>query len=97
MGMKVSGVVKIAKEEIVRCRFKAEEVLKDYVSLRERKSNLFRAMILGNAYHFSCRIEFESDQGMCSVETPVWELTNNYVIFQNGTTMPIGSIHRVFV
>lgn len=85
----------LAKEELVNIHFIKDEVLSDEEAIRQRRQDLHRAMILGNAYRYKVKINFETDHGMNSVETTVWHTTDTDVALKGGTTIPVRCIRSV--
>jgi hypothetical protein len=68
----VSNFHSIEKEQIENLKFPATEVLNDKDKINERKSELDRALTLGNREHSKIRIYFEDDTSCKLVETTVW-------------------------
>lgn len=87
----------ISKEEISRLQLNAAEVLSTEFSIRKRKADLYRAMILGNVYHGKCKIVFTDNTETYKVETTVWAATENYVTLKGGTVIPVKCILEVIV
>ncbi len=85
----------IEKEMISSLRFPQEEVLKDPVKIKERASDLDKALSLGNLEHFKIKIYFEDDQSCKIVETTVWGVTDKQVILKQGVSIPINRIHSL--
>ena len=87
----------IEKESITNLQFKGAEVLQNETAIRKRKSDLYRAMILGNVYHVKCKIVFASNEETYKVETTVWAATENYVTLKGGAIIPVTSIVEVIL
>ena len=87
----------ISKEDISKVQFSTSEVLENEMAMRKRKSDLYRAMILGNVYHVKCKIVFASNEEIYKVETTVWASTENYVTLKGGTIIPVKSIVEVIL
>lgn len=85
----------IPKEEISKLHFNRSEVLKNDEAIRKRKADLYRAMILGNAYHAKVKIEFAAKEGRSSVETTVWHATDADVALKGGAIIPVCCITNV--
>lgn len=85
----------IPKEEISKLHFHRNEVLKSEEAIRKRRADLYRAMILGNAYHAKVKIDFAADEGKGSVETTVWHATDADVALKGGTIIPVCCITNV--
>ncbi|MBL7931945.1 MAG: hypothetical protein JNL60_08585 [Bacteroidia bacterium] len=90
-----TGFETIEKEMISALRFPQEEVLNDKVKIRERASDLEKALSLGNLEHSKIRIYFEDERSCKVVETTVWAVTDKQVILKQGVGIPISRIHSV--
>ena len=84
----------IEKERIESLHFPKEEVLQDRSEIRERESELNRALSLGNLEHTKTRIFFEDDESLKVVETTVWGMTDDRIILKTGSSIPIHRIYR---
>jgi hypothetical protein len=76
-------------------KFPAEEVLKEKEDILQRKTDLDRAMALGNLEHVKMKIFFEDEVSKKMVETTVWGITNERVILKKGVVIPIHRIHKI--
>jgi len=85
----------IAKEKIETLKFPNDEVLKDKDLIKERESELNRALSLGNLEHTKIKIYFEDDQSRKLVETTVWGVTDKRVILKQGVVIPINRVHKI--
>lgn len=85
----------IAKEKIETLKFPNEEVLTDKDLIKERESELNRALALGNLEHTKIKIYFEDDQSRKLVETTVWGVTDKRVILKQGVVIPINRVHKI--
>ena len=85
----------IEKELVSALQFPRAEVLPDTHSIKRRKKNLEEAMKLGNNYRVKARITFEDSERMKQIETTVWGVTDEQVIFKGGTVIPISRVHEV--
>jgi hypothetical protein len=85
----------IEKEMIEHLRFPASEVLIDPVKIKERNTDLERALSLGNLEHSKIKIYFEDEAACKMVETTVWAVTDKRVILKQGVGIPINRIHAV--
>ncbi|MBA4241036.1 MAG: hypothetical protein C0448_09935 [Sphingobacteriaceae bacterium] len=85
----------IAKEKIETLKFPNDEVLKDKDLIKERESELNRALALGNLEHTKIKIYFEDDQSRKLVETTVWGVTDKRVILKQGVVIPINRVHKI--
>lgn len=85
----------IEKEKIEDLKFPAHEVLNDSGKIDERKTELNRALTLGNLEQQKIRIYFEDDQSRKVVETTVWGVTDKRVILKQGVVIPIHRVHSI--
>jgi len=85
----------IEKEQISKLNFVDKEVLLTESEYKERRESLYRAMILGNAYHGKVKIIFETTDGSKQVETTIWATTENSIILKGGVVIPIHCIWEV--
>jgi hypothetical protein len=85
----------VEKEQISAFKFPEGEVLKSDQEIKDRATNLDRALKLGNLEHNKIQIVFEDSEGLKEVETTVWGVTDKRVILKQGIVMPIHRIHRV--
>jgi hypothetical protein len=85
----------IAKEKIETLKFPNDEVLKDKDLIKERDTELNRALALGNLEHTKIKIYFEDDQSRKLVETTVWGVTDKRVILKQGVVIPINRVHKI--
>jgi len=86
---------KIEKESIEKLKFPSDEVLKDLQLIKERESELNRALALGNLERTKIKIYFEDDQSRKQVETTVWGVTDKRVILKQGVVIPINRVHKI--
>jgi hypothetical protein len=93
--MAVSDFELIEKEMIGNLRFPSDEVLTDVERIKERHSDLERAMSLGNLEHSKIKIYFEDETSRKVVETTVWAVTDKRVILKQSVGIPISRIHSV--
>lgn len=84
----------IEKEFIQTLRFPEHDVLENKDDIRQRNSELNRAMALGNLEHGKIRIFFEDNISKKVVETTVWAVTDNRVVLKQGIGIPINRIYR---
>ena len=93
--MVITDFEKIEKEMIENLKFPSSEVLTDKEMIRERTSDLERALSLGNLEHSKIKIYFEDDTSCKLVETTVWAVTDKRVILKQGVGIPINRIYSV--
>lgn len=87
----------IEKEQIAMLRFPESEVLTDNALIRERNTELQKAMVLGNLEHSKIRIYFEDETSRKMVETTVWAVTDKRVILKRSVGIPISRIYTVAI
>lgn len=85
----------IEKEKIETLKFPHDEVLSDVKLIKERETELNRALALGNLEHTKIKIYFEDDQSRKLVETTVWGVTDKRVILKQGVVIPINRVHKI--
>lgn len=85
----------IDKEKIESLKFPNNEVLSDQNAIKERETELNRALTLGNLEHTKIKIYFEDDMSKKIVETTVWGVTDKRVILKQGVVIPIHRVHKI--
>lgn len=85
----------VEKENISLLSFPTSDVLLNEESRVERVKRIKRAMKLGNTRKSKVRIVFEDDEGIKTVETTIWGVTEKNVILKQTTTIPIHRVHRI--
>lgn len=86
---------RIEKECIQSLQFKNNEVLPDPMAQALRKQDLYRGMVLGNAYKGKVKIIFQSLTGINVVDTTIWATTDKNVVLKGGLLIPICCIMEV--
>ena len=84
----------IEKEAITKLHFPDTDVLDDNDEMKQRNSDLDRALTLGNLEHSKTKIYFEDDHSKKVVETTIWGVTDKRVILKQGVVIPINRIYR---
>ncbi len=85
----------IDKEAIASLNFPKTDVLEDKEEIASRKTNLDRALSLGNLEHVKIKIYFEDDSSKKMVETTIWGVTDNRVILKQGVVIPVNRIYKI--
>ena len=85
----------VAKENISQLTFPKSDVLLDEIKRNERQKRVERAMTLGNSSKSKVRIVFEDSEGLKTVETTIWGVTDNNIILKKTTVIPIRRIHEI--
>ncbi len=85
----------IDKEEVESLSFPKVEVLQESFEILQRKTDLERALTLGNLEHVKMKIYFEDDVCGRVVETTVWGVTSDRIILKQGVVIPINRIHKI--
>ena len=85
----------VAKENISQLTFPKSDVLIDEIERKERQKRVERAMTLGNTRKSKVRIVFEDIEGVKTVETTIWGVTDNNIILKKTTIIPIRRIHEI--
>ena len=92
-----SNPVSVEKENISGLKFPDTDVLNSAEEIKNRLTNLERALKLGNLEHNKIKIVFEDAEGIKQVNTTVWGVTDKRVILKQGVVIPIHRIHDVNV
>ncbi len=85
----------VEKENISELTFPKNDVLTDATEILNREKRIKRAMTLGNTRKSKVRIVFEDSEGMKTVETTVWGVTEKNIILKKTTIIPIRRIHEI--
>ena len=86
----------IRKEDIPSLVFNKEEVLQSLEQMNHRMSNLQRGMRGGNANKHKVNVYFFDASGKeYRVETTIWAVTAQRVVFKHGTTVPVCRVSHV--
>jgi hypothetical protein len=85
----------VAKENISQLSFPKSDVLSDITQIENRKKRIKRAMTLGNTRKSKVRIIFEDAEGIKTVETTIWGVTEKNIILKQTTIIPIRRIHEI--
>ena len=91
--MMTANFEKIEKEKVEGLKFPETEVLTDIDLIQKRKSDLDKALSLGNLDQIKIKIYFEDSETYRYVETTVWGVTDKRVILKQGIVIPINRIH----
>jgi hypothetical protein len=90
-----SQFVLVEKEDVVSLQFPMEEVLKSEKDIAELKSQLDRAIALGNLEHQKVKIYFEDDTSKKLVETTIWAVTDSAIVLKQNVILPIRRIYKL--
>ena len=85
----------VAKENISQLSFPKNDVLLLENERLERQSLINKAMTLGNTRKLKVKIVFEDAEGVKTVDTTVWGVTDNNIILKQTTVIPIRRIHQI--
>ena len=85
----------INKEDVPKYHFVSYDVLDHEDERVHRKSELEKAMILGNSSHVKIKIFFMTEEGLKEVETTVWAATTESISLKGGVHIPIHAISRI--
>ena len=85
----------IEKEEVASLKFPNTDVMSDKNDVIQRKSDLERALTLGNLEHLKIKIFFEDESLKRVTETTVWGITADEVILKKCVVIPINRIHKI--
>jgi len=84
----------IDKDNIKELKFVEKDVL-DQESALERKANLEKAVMLGNAIKHKVKIFFKDQHSNKHVETTIWHADERYISLKGGITIPVRSIYKI--
>lgn len=87
--------VLIPKEQVANLKFPPGEVLTSADEKSRRRTELDRALVLGNIDHNKVKIVFQDTEGLKEVETTIWAVTAERVILKSGMVIPIRSIIEI--
>jgi hypothetical protein len=87
--------ISIPKEQVNSLHFPMGEVLRNKDDIRKRRTDLERAVQLGNVEKNKVRIIFEDEGGLKLVETTIWSITDERVILKGDGGIPMRRIHQV--
>ena len=97
MNMISDTIITIEKEALDTIHFPQQEVLLGDEKIALRVYDAKRAMKLGNLFNDKVKIVFEDAEGLKMVETSVWGMTDSYLIFKRGMTLPLNRIHEIII
>lgn len=87
--------VVIEKEEVANLRFPAQEVLVAEDAIKLRRTELDKALKLGNVEHGKIKVIFEDEDCIKQIETTIWGVTDKRIILKHGIVLPIHRIHEI--
>ncbi len=87
--------VTINKEEITAYKFVSYDVLDDTDSRKQRRTDLEKAMLLGNNAQSKINIVFLTTEGLLSVQTTVWAATDEAILLKGGVSIPVHCIKEI--
>lgn len=85
----------VAKEDIGQLTFPKEEVLTNKEEKKELLAKIEKGLKLGNAYHGKVKILFQDSEGMKTVETTIWGVTDKNILLKQTTIIPIRRIYDI--
>ena len=91
----ISNIPLIEKELVSDLKFPTGDVLEDKLAVRERMYALHRATSLGNIHQRKVTIVFEDAEGLKSVRTTIWAISDRKVILKEGRSIPVQRVHSV--
>lgn len=90
-----SEFILVDKEDIAGCNFPLEEVLKSEKEKKALKTELDRAISLGNLEHHKVKIYFEDSKKKKVVNTTIWALTDNSIVLKQNVVIPKRRIYKL--
>lgn len=89
----MQNITTVQKEQIHLLRFFRNEVILEKAQQKLRKSDLERALFLGNIDHNKVSILFKIEDGtLLQVNTTIWAVTEESVVLKGGVNIPINAI-----
>lgn len=85
----------VAKENISQLTFPKENVLTNEADRKVLKAKIDKALKLGNALKGKVKILFEDSEGMKTVETTIWGVTDKNILLKKTTIIPIRRIYDI--
>jgi len=85
----------VGKEQVASFHFPEGEVLSNESDRKSRKSELDRAISLGNIEHLKVKIFFADDDGDKVVNTTIWAITDNAILLKKNVVVPIRRIIKL--
>ncbi|HLG02270.1 MAG TPA: hypothetical protein VI731_01665 [Bacteroidia bacterium] len=95
MTVSTNRALLIPKEVVAELHFPSKEVLSSPEEIKNRDSELNRALVLGNVDHNKVRILFIDSEGPKMVETTIWAVTEQRIILKSGMAIPINRITEI--
>ncbi|MEI6507864.1 MAG: hypothetical protein WCO54_05220 [Bacteroidota bacterium] len=93
----IYGISSVMKEDTNDFYFVTEDVLVSAEQKTQRKSELHKALILGNSEKSKSKIVFATNEGLKKVETTVWAIDDSEVVLKSGAFIPIHAICHVAI
>ena len=91
-----TGKFKLVEKELVASfQFPEGEVLKNDTERKFLKSELDRAISLGNIEHSKVKIFFTDTNGDKVVDTTIWAITDHAILLKKNVVIPIRSIIKL--
>lgn len=85
----------IEKEAVDGLVFPKTEVLVSDQDRETRAKHLRKATTLGNLNKFKVHIQFEDTEGLKTVYTTIWAVTEKKIILKGGRSIPRNRVHSV--
>lgn len=84
--------MEVKTEQLSKIRFPTKDVLSCAQKQDERMRMIKHAVLAGNLYKTTSIIEFQSNQGLCSITSTIWHFTEDYIVLKGGQTIPVRAI-----
>ena len=96
--MLTNEVVRVHRSKIFELPFSTKDMLEEEGDRVIRRTQLEKAMKLGNDYRQAVKIQFQTSDGVVGeTDATVWSLTEGKVELKGGKIIPIGAILSVAV
>lgn len=91
----MDNALKVNKEEISGFQFVSFDVLDTSKQRMQRKVELEESMKVSNTDKAKSILYFMTDGGIKFVETTIWAVTDEQVVFKGGVSIPVNCVLKV--
>jgi hypothetical protein len=91
----MDNALKVNKEDISGFQFVSFDVLDNAEQRMQRKVDLEEAMKVSNTDKAKSIVYFMTEGGIRFVETTIWAVTDEQVVFKGGVFIPVNSVLKV--
>ena len=87
----------IDKSELRNLQFRISPVIRNSDNNKEIGRKLHHALTLGNNEKNKCRIILDTTDGIKSVETTIWAVTDSHICLKGGVTIAIAALVDIII